>query len=193
MDAISHTRFMYKDKIAFALIPKNASMSMSRALTLDSKWDTISNETGVLKGDWTYYTLIRNPIDRWVSAICQIYFGYESLDSAEDKYLSKVNKLMDTTTYLEKFIKNGDDDPHTKKQSWYLRNLPNKKLFKLENLNCLQKELNLLCKIKKINAAIGHRALVKKRMFEILDIKPKYLDRLKELYSKDIILYNEAK
>ena len=197
MDPLNHIRIAFKHPNAFVLIPKTASHTMSAALLGGLGWQSRAAEhvTDIIKDPqaWTFWGLVRHPVDRWVSGICQRYAPRPSLAGASPDYIERVRQLTDPEG-MERFITDGGDDQHTRTQSWHFEKLPNTRIYKLENLNLFWNHLGYPnpAENDRMNAASGHKGIVHSKIKKILKKTPKYVSEIIELFDDDMRLWEGA-
>ena len=155
------------------------------AFLLGKNWESkaAENITDIIhtQSDWNFWGLVRNPIDKWVSAICQRYAPRNSFDGASTSYMERIKEITDPDG-LEKFIVDGDDEGHTRKQSWHYKNIDNIKLHKLDGLTTLPH----------LNKASGAQLHVKEQIHTIIKDRPSYIEKLEAMFLDDMRLWRSA-
>ena len=106
-------RLINNGSLCYIQIPKCGCSTMREILRKDLKWK------GAAKGDFEYFAIVRNPIDRWVSGIIT-YFG---------SHLRNMN--------FNELVKKAWHDKHTCPQSLYLEEYKTAALFDLKNIKKL--------------------------------------------------------
>lgn len=193
-------------KLAFLCIPKVASSGIREQFKF-TKMTTMNK----LPKDYKVFTLIREPIKRFVSAYievvqdCKHYPGgrfKHNLNISNDKIKFLENLINDKSTnkyqkfeiYIEKIEKEWYFfEPHCIPQVIYLtdknNNLHNNlKIFKLETeINELEKILN--SKIKKSNECENNT--LKNDLLDYINKNQNIKKKIEQLYNLDIQIYNK--
>tara|TARA_R110000824_G_scaffold93535_6_gene226162 strand:- start:1151 stop:1777 length:627 start_codon:yes stop_codon:yes gene_type:complete len=190
--------FVHEGKNAFIIIPKVASSTLDTAFRHYLGWKNIV--PAQRKPDWTWWGLVRHPVDRWVSGICQKYAPWTSqLDDASEEHMEYVNRLLHPND-IEWFVDYGWHDEHTQPQSWHYANAPhdNRKLYKLENMQDMWDDLGIKFPNppdqQRLNAAEdrGDFGEACRRVWQILLVDPRLIRKLKDKYADDMELYENA-
>jgi hypothetical protein len=104
--------------------------------------------------------------------------------------LDNINKILDDIekfkSFTEYIIENGFFEPHTFPQSFYLNNDDRFKIYKMENLDQLSKDLGL-GKAPNLNRTSNNA--VKKKLLKFLK-EDKFVSKIEGLYKEDIKIYN---
>ena len=178
------TRVRYKN-ISYIKIPKCASCSMQHAMKM--KLPRVNHKQAVI----TYevddteilFTVIRNPVDRWISGVLMYYTEF------------KVPELQDTILddILLPSIRQGKliFDCHTVPMVYYLYPFENKpiQLFKLNSLQNLPLELHIPNKNK---SSIQKHNRIYTTISNCFN-NSEFRTRFNQIYKDDITLFNDMK
>ena len=193
-----------KCKKGFLGIPKCASNTIKRLLNLKY---TIDIDFPNLNKKIVFFTIMRNPIERYVSAYieviqdCKQYPGgryHHNLGISQEKTNTLDKIINSNNTNIEKFIrftnlilnKWGFFEPHTTPQINYLAKnnilFKNVKIFKLKEKNKIQKflKLDLLYSNKCENIKL------KKELLNFIKLDNNFKNKLIHLYKSDFLIYN---
>ena len=191
-------------KKAFLCIPKISSSGIRDQFKFTErlKYDDLPK-------DYEIFTVIRRPIQRFISAYIEVIqdckqfpggrFKHNlNLNKEKIEYLDKLinDKKLSDIDKLEKYInliKNewGFFEPHCIPQIIYLTNKNNEihknlKIFRLENINKLETYLN-----KSINKSnICENNDLKHKLLNYIDNNQDFKKKIQELYKEDILIYN---
>ena len=193
-----------KCKKGFLGIPKCASNSIKQLLNLKYKIDI---DFPNLHKKIVFFTIMRNPIERYVSAYieviqdCKQYPGgryHHNLEISDEKINTLDKIIKSNLTNIDKFVKFtnliihqwGFFEPHTTPQINYLaknNNLfENIKILKLEDTNKIEKfiKLNLIKSNKCENSKL------KKELLNFIELNHNFKKNIIHLYKSDFLIYN---
>lgn len=173
----------YSDTVGYVNIPKNASSTVKGYL-IPLGWTPSTTMIECEK----YFTILRDPIDRWVSGMAQFAVGHLN------NFTIPIEEIFETVTF----------DDHTEKQTYFLQP------FNLDNITFIECDQNLRPKIEKFLVANGFQAAPtvifdninesKSKQFElaqkikkILYQNPHYQIKLKNFFSEDYELIKSVK
>lgn len=193
-------------KIGLLNIPKVCSTSIRIKLNLNKHLQYKD-----VPKDYKIFTIIRNPIDRFVSSYLEVTQdrndGYEGgrykydLLLSEEKINTLENLLKSNLTELEKFKKYielietewGFFEPHCIPFLYYITEKDDKtiyenlKIFKMDKLDEVENYLNI--KLEKLNICKNNKL---KNLLLVKIKKDKFLKRrIEELYKEDIEFYKK--
>ena len=182
-------------KLGFLGIPKCASTTLRVFTGCNTLSDTDIPE------DYNGFTVIREPVERYVSGFIEVMYPapdypkcryHHNLNLSNDVIndLDNINKILDDIekfkSFTEYIIENGFFEPHTFPQSFYLNNDDRFKIYKMENLDQLSKDLGL-GKAPNLNRTSNNA--VKKKLLKFLK-EDKFVSKIEGLYKEDIKIYN---
>mgnify|MGYP003641499263 FL=1 len=132
---LSGGSFAYGDGKVFISIPKVASTSIYDTLFNKLKWGSHTHEKYLqaVKDNWEFWAVIRHPVDRWISGICQMYSRGVNKQS---EYEEHRNRLMDKEG-ISWFIDSSPHDTHTTPQADYLKHVKGVRIVKFEDIDRL--------------------------------------------------------
>lgn len=186
-------------KLAFINIPKNASTSIRLKLfSLGFKWGNIKN---INPNEYFIFTIIREPIDRFVSQYletvkratgdCKIY-------GASLKPFYKIaNPIEKFKQFITEEIQNGNlFEIHIQRQVWFLTDEKFFKVDKYIKIENLQQELQQISKQFDIPLNINHcnkKSPAQKAVLKKLLLADSNLSNIvRNTYDADIILYQNT-
>jgi hypothetical protein len=185
----------HKKKLSFLAIPKSGSNSIRKM-------------TGCLEGPnmkrypgYKTFSIIREPIDRYISAYIEVLIP--SSDYPKGRYrqnlglthklinlCDELKKIKDDIEKFQKFtdyiIEYGFFEPHTEPQTYYLNNIGNIGIYKLENLDYLLKELSIDTVLYENKTESSN---IKKTIKEYIKTDLNYFNKVNDLFISDINLY----
>ncbi len=199
-------RYIFKAPHAHLLIPKVATSTTSAILQNDLNWGTSPdvahlNDPAWIKeayphlepcDDWSFSSLVRHPLDRWVSGMAQKYAG-----AACGRDLSDENKLRVEALYDDErlgwYVRHPVHDEHTERQSDHLSEvIPEVVLFKMENIDELWVHLGIEPKEVHLHRTSGYQEEVAVHLRESIYRVPEYAEALSKFYRRDLVLYKIA-
>jgi hypothetical protein len=195
---LTHNGFSwYSDeyKIIYLGIPKTASTSMRLTFKID-KNGTNLNAPLKEKEDYKVFTVIREPLGRFISGVFESFNRYET--PPELKSLSTVkDKVEMLNSYLDILEDKGFIETHTTPQSFFLHSQEDVP-FKIDRILIFEnvvEEFNSMCQEYGIEKALEHRQIGnKQRNNTVLDeikTNSELMDRIKSVYKRDFEIYNK--
>ena len=182
-----------KDGKAVPLIPKVATSTLSRVLA-DAGWEKYGHD--VVAADHEFYSLIRHPIDRWISGVATYYTMALDLPSATPDMHWHKKALMDEQL-VRWYVMKPTHDAHTREQHLSLGLLPGVKLFRLEDIRVFWETLGVDTWPVHLNPIIDHvrtgRVNVVNHLRAVIARTPEYHYILEDRYARDLELYTKAK
>jgi hypothetical protein len=168
--------------LTFINIPKNAS-SFVKGYLLSDNWTQCDH----LVNSQTYFAILRDPIERWLSGIAQYQFN-------SNQYEMNIADIFKNITF----------DDHTELQSYFLQTVDLSKTIFLKCDDNLK--LNLINYFKTQGHDIGWRIMpninastedirstLKDNMRQLVDSNPDYMLQLKKHFAADYELINKVK
>ena len=136
-----------------------------------------------LKFNFTF-AIVRNPIDRFVSAFI-FNFQRKHIQNIED-----INQFIDSF-YQEKKFKNFYLDNHFLPMKYFIENIPNIKIYKLENgLINLKKDLIEVLKEKDMKINFEKNNIRKDINEKLVTLNTSSISKLNEMYKMDFENFN---
>ena len=192
-------------KIGFLAIPKVCSSGIRTQLKLSD--ENCVNYKNINK-DYEKFTVIREPIKRFVSAYLEIIL--DTSDYRGGRYKHNINLSKDRINFLDELLKSNlsDEDkfveyldlienkwffyePHCIPQIYYITDKDNNiqknlNIFKLEYIDELEKFLNT--KLEKHNKC--ENINLQKKILFYIENNNVIKEKIEKIYSEDIKLYN---
>jgi len=173
----AHEKIPEREKLMFLLIHKNASTSLRKSHDQPEKLEKYYSVEEFNNSEYTKVVILRDPWDRFISAIRQVY-----------KLGISRKTIEGMISYLESHPEE-EINTHLVSQSWFLKDRKIDYYLKLENI---QEDWKVLEKKFNLNPLPLYRVTEaqKRRNIEVLfdkDLKEralKYLERDYELISK---------
>lgn len=194
--------------LVYVQIPKNASCWMKYHLQQARSIDYNYYEQGFDPKKNLALVVLRDPVERWISAMGQILIG-----NTPDCHMHIDN--LDWNDITQKIVRNN----HTQPQHEFFANIPHDRIvwFRCDNflkekfsnflnqynlkINLLPQELdvnnifNVTIKVpEKIiaNYQAPPQQVIVDKIQTVLDQHPGYIDRIKDLYQQDYRLFNSV-
>jgi hypothetical protein len=166
----------FNKDLAYINIPKNATSTVKGYLIAEH-WQ---NSSTLIECD-RYFTVLRDPLQRWVSGMAQYQINSGRLDLSEEE-------IFDTITF----------DDHTETQSYFLTpfDLDRTVYFKCDSSlrELLEKFLNIShYSFDDRNISQGPHAECKHRILEMLKTNPKNLNKVMAHFAVDYKLMSSIK
>lgn len=190
-----------KKKLLYLGIPKTASTSMRHYLEIHKYGQKVNvnlNNLDPEKNKYMKFTVIRNPMNRFVSGIYESFGRNETPQKLKTPSSIK-NKAEMLNKYLDILESDGFIETHTAPQSFYLYDLEGKE-FKLdevlifENLN---QDFEKMCSkygfVNNLEHKQKNNGKNVQKCLEIISKNPEIEKRIKTIYSKDWKIYNKYK
>lgn len=175
-------------------IPKTASTSMRHMFKIDQNGMNLNN---LPKGKESYrvFTIIRNPLNRFVSGVVESFKRSET-----PVEIKKIEKIRNEKEMLEAFVKILEEEfieTHTAPQVAFFKDI-NGENFKFNDVlifENLQEDFNNMCEKFGIQIELQHKhkgeSAKQNRLKGIINDDPALLKRVNELYKADWKLYHE--
>lgn len=192
--------YFFNDNFSFLNIPKNASSTLRRLFDFGNNRVKMQDKDDKIFHSRITFTVIRNPIDRFISGYSEVL---KCRHDGPHEYTKSLPffKIKDPNLKLkrfETFIDNICDnlyDEHIKPQKFYLNDIKVQYYILFDNLeievNDMLRENNFqtLNFEKRWNTGFENKDIYKDLIFSNDHI----LNKIKELYKKDFELYENLK
>tara|TARA_R110002072_G_scaffold301667_1_gene481924 strand:- start:1703 stop:2371 length:669 start_codon:yes stop_codon:yes gene_type:complete len=193
----------HENKIIFFVIPKNASTSIRKSILMSDSYRTTYSllQKKVNVGEYTTFTVLREPIERLVSGYYEVIRGNKEDNPyntvANKKFINIDNEPERFICFLEEIEESGYFDSHIKPQIYFLSDEDGNEIdiqhyLFFDNIGddfsklCLS--LNFNNELQDENAFAKSR---KKTLLNYIKTNKKILNSINKLYYRDIIFYNE--
>jgi len=187
--------FSEEYRIIYLGIPKTASTSMRHTFKIDKNGMKLYNIPEDKK-DYKVFTVIRNPLNRFVSGMFESFKRGET--PANLKALFTVGDTIEmVTSYLDILEGEGFIETHTTPQSFFMHDEGGKE-FNFDRILIFEnvvEEFNKMCQDFNINKNLQHKQIGNKprdiRVLDEIKSNPDLLKRIENLYKKDFEIYNK--
>lgn len=178
MNSTTYCFVNHEKKVAFKNIPRNASTSIRMAM--NGQYELFAD----IPDDYYTFTVLRNPLDRFASAVLRIFEPNYARNSLAQYGISNFSYDKDNLDLLMAIIhQHGFFDDHLLPQSGFVEGFRIDEVFRFENLPTLVAEFNK----RGLGAIERHNntdADLKNQV--ILDID---MEEIGRLYAKDFELW----
>jgi len=181
-----------KGNLGVPLIPKVAGNSIGRVLD-DAGWEPYADTKLSLK-EMKFYSVIREPVSRWISAVATYYTLALDLPAATpDQRWHKEAILNPRLTEWYVMKPTHENDGHTIPQCDFLDLLPNVQLFRMENIMDMWEALGI--DTPNVHANLytewpnPDRAEVYDYLKKVMFRTPHYQQVIRDRYARDGELY----
>lgn len=184
-----------ENKIGLIGIPKNASSSLRRGLSLNTLKNYFELDEKI-KSKLKLITVLREPISRFVSAYLEILVRPHDCPKTKDKKFFYMPESIDRFTEFVSEIERDTYDAHVEHQHFYLYDHEDKvfpfyRILNFSNLKNDFDQLKLDLNFKKNLIHINQKNSNQKKMvYSYLEEDRTLLDRIKSIYKRDILIYN---
>ena len=192
----------HHNKLIFFVIPKNASTAIRESPLMKDSYRTtfslLQDEVDLDK--YTTFTVLREPIERFVSAYYEVLRGHRHgniYDTIADKDFVYIRREPDRFLYfLREVYRNGFFDTHLKPQFHFLSD-NNKEIIMDHYLffDNIAEDYSNFCKLYDISYDLPNKNYFIKNqkliLLEFIMSNKNILNIVKKIYKRDIMLYDE--
>jgi hypothetical protein len=188
-------------KLIYVGIPKTASTSMRHFMNIAKHGQSSIIYMGNLpeeKRDYRTFTIVRDPLNRFVSGVFEGIKRGESPKNIRDlKSVSDIPKLI--TSFIDIIEKDGFTEVHTAPQVAYFCD-KNGKDFKFDKVLVFERlstDFAKMCEEYDINSKLEHKQKGNHsrsaKALELIKKDENLMNRIKNLYKEDFELYNRIR